>query len=182
MNAASDSDIVQNGIPAPASVRYEIEQFLFREARLLDANDYTGWMSLLADDIHYWMPTIENRLNKDTKGTFGPERLAYFDDTLDDIRRRVARFTATTAWAENPATRHVHLISNVEAEITAAADEFLAHSVFVNYRNRGERDEDVLFGRRRDLVRRDNGAWKLARRRILLAQTVLLSKNLNTFL
>lgn len=166
----------------PCSVRHEIEQFLFREARLLDENDYSGWLALLAPDIHYWMPIIENRVRNDPKGNFGPDRLAYFDDTIDDIKRRIVRFQAQTAWAENPATRHVHVITNIEVEKTDAPSEFVVHSVFTNYRNRGERDEDLLFGRRRDIVRNQDGVWLLARRRILLAQTVLLSKNINTFL
>jgi ethylbenzene dioxygenase subunit beta len=163
------------------SVLLEIEQFLFREARLLDENDYDGWLSLMAPDIHYWMPVIENRAREDPQGAYGAERLAYFDDSLEDLKRRIARFQGRTAWAENPATRHVHVISNVELDASSEPDEVVAHSVFINYRNRGERDQDTLVGRRRDVIRRQDGAWKLKSRRIVIAQNVLLSKNLNTF-
>ena len=94
----------------------------------------------------------------------------------------MARFLSPAAWAENPATRHVHVISNVEVEQGDCDGEVIAHSVFVNYRNRGERDQDVMMGRRRDVLRRSNTSWLLVKRRILMAQNVLLSKNINTFL
>jgi len=164
------------------TVSRQVERFLYREARLLDQGDYDAWLSLLAPDIHYWMPVIENRARDDPEGTYAPERLAYYDDTIDDLRRRIVRFQAKTAWAENPATRHVHVISNVEVEPGDSPGEVVAHSVFVNYRSRSERDEVVLFGRRRDVLRHRDGVWLLARRRILIAQNVLLSKNLNVFL
>ena len=34
---------------------------LYREARLLDNERWDDWLALLAEDIHYWMPTMENR-------------------------------------------------------------------------------------------------------------------------
>jgi ethylbenzene dioxygenase subunit beta len=167
---------------ASAAVKHEVEQFLFREARVLDEGDYKTWLAMLAEDIHYWMPVVENRMRDDPKGNYGPDRIAFFDDNHVDLSRRVARLLSRAAWAENPATRHVHVISNVEVEPGDCAEEVIAHSVFVNYRNRGERDQDVLMGRRRDVLRRSGTSWLLARRTILLAQNVLLSKNINTFL
>ena len=32
---------------------FEIEQFLYREARLLDAERYDEWLAMMAPDIHY---------------------------------------------------------------------------------------------------------------------------------
>ena len=36
---------------------HEVEQFLYREARLLDAEQFDGWLEMLTEDIHYWMPS-----------------------------------------------------------------------------------------------------------------------------
>jgi len=176
------SELTVAGTAVSAEIHRDVEQFLFREARILDEGDYEAWLGLLADDIHYWMPVIENRMRGDPKGTYGPDRVAYFDDNRTDLTRRVARFLSPAAWAENPATRHVHVITNVEVEPSDRDEEVIAHSVFVNYRNRGERDQDVLMGRRRDALRRSGTSWLLVKRRILFAQNVLLSKNINTFL
>jgi ethylbenzene dioxygenase beta subunit len=179
---SAEFEPAQSGVAVSSAVKHEVEQFLFREARVLDEANYKEWLAMLAVDIHYWMPIIENRMRDDPKGNYGPDRVAFFDDNYNDLSRRVTRFLSRTTWAENPATRHVHVISNVEVELGERADEVVAHSVFVNYRNRGERDQDVLMGRRRDVLRRSETSWLLAKRRILLAQNVLLSRNINTFL
>ena len=39
-----------------ADLQREIEQFLYRQAELLDAKQWQTWMDLFADDGVYWMP------------------------------------------------------------------------------------------------------------------------------
>ncbi len=191
----SDRPILDGPIPdrpmqdqagASEPVRRAIESFLYREARVLDEGDYGAWLAMLAPDIHYWMPFIENRRNEDPAGNYGPGRLAYYDDDLAYLKIRVKRMQASTAWSEDPATRQVHVVTNIEVEPTedrSAEDrrEFVVRSILLSYRNRGERDEGTQFARRTDLIRFEAGKWLLARRRILLTQNVLLSRNINTF-
>jgi ethylbenzene dioxygenase beta subunit len=167
---------------ADLAVQLEAQQFLFHEARLLDAEDYAGWLELLTEDVHYWVPGIESRNRNDTDGTYGAERMAYFDDTKHDLQRRVNRFTSDTAWAENPPTRQFHLVSNVEVAPAERPDELVVHSVVVVHRGRYEGDGDVLYGRRTDRLRRDSDGLRLARRLVVLGHSTLPSKNLNTFL
>lgn len=165
------------------STAYEIETFLKREARLLDTERYDDWLALLADDIHYWMPAIESRRRANNGGaTYLPGRMAFFDDYLEHLQKRVTRFKQPTAWAEDPPTRHVHVIGNVEAYPGQAASEYLVYSTFVNYRSRVEADNDMLIGRRTDVIRRTPQGLRLARRKIVITQTLLQAKNLNTFL
>jgi len=166
-----------------AGTAYEIESFLRREARLLDSERYDDWLAMLADDIHYWMPAIESRRRANNGGaTHLPGRMAYFDDYLEHLQKRVARFKQPTAWAEDPPTRHTHVIANVEAYVGAAPGEYTVYSTFINYRSRVETDNDLLIGRRTDVIRRAPDGLKLARRKIVITQTLLQSKNLNTFL
>jgi ethylbenzene dioxygenase beta subunit len=160
---------------------YRVEQFLFHEARLLDSEAWEAWLALMTPDIHYWMPAIENRRRADKLSAYGPGRGAYFDDHHQDLQRRVARFLQPSAWAEDPPTRHVHVISNVEVSHAEVAGEFKVHSVFVNYRSRGEADNDLLLGRREDILRSDDEGLRIARRKIVITQSLLMSKNLNTF-
>lgn len=171
------------GAPADDATTRDIERFLYREARLLDREAYAEWFELLAPDIHYWMPGIETRRRDDARSAYRAGDMAYFDDDLEMLRIRIARFAEPTAWADNPATRHVHQITNIEAFETDDADLVAAFSVFTNVRNRNLKDQDLLYGRREDLLRRDgDGAFRLVRRHILVVQDVLLSKNINTFL
>jgi len=60
-------------------------------------------------------------------------------------------------------------------------DEVTVKSRFVVYRNRVETETDFLVGKREDVLRRVDGSWKIARRRIVLDQNVLLAKNLTVF-
>ncbi len=45
----------------------EIEQFLYREARLLDDRKLHDWLDMLTDDIRYWMPVRSNRYPANSK-------------------------------------------------------------------------------------------------------------------
>jgi ethylbenzene dioxygenase beta subunit len=84
-------------------------------------------------------------------------------------------------WTEDPPTRHVYIVANIEVFTTSVDNEFEVHSTFTQYRNRSEHDDAVLYGRRRDILRRDGDGLLIARRLILLAQSVLLTKNLSAF-
>ncbi|MCT7325036.1 3-phenylpropionate/cinnamic acid dioxygenase subunit beta [Ralstonia mojiangensis] len=175
----SSADEVLVGVDLATSHR--IEQFLYREARFLDSECWDDWLALMTDDIHYWMPAIENRRRADKLGAYAPGRGAYFDDDHLSLSRRIARFKQPSAWAEDPPTRHVHVVGNVEVLPGKVREEFVVHSTFVNYRSRGEADNDLLLGRREDLLRACGDDFRIARRKIIITQSLLLAKNLNTF-
>ena len=48
-------------------VSREVEQFLYREARLLDERRFHEWLELLTDDVHYWMAGRTNRYPRRSK-------------------------------------------------------------------------------------------------------------------
>ncbi len=174
--------------PAPLALPsrdlvFEIEQFLYREARMLDDERYQEWLGLMTEDIHYWMPGIQARHRKDKKPRLDPARMAFFDDDLLNMRRRVTRFLDPTAWAEDPPTRSCHVISNIEVELTDLEHEYRVYSTFINCRGHQETEEYWLAGRRKDVLRRvEDGTLRLASREIVITQSVLLAKNLNVFL
>ena len=179
MKATATLDAQERAVDDATARR--IEKFLAREARLLDSEAWDAWLALVTEDIHYWMPAAENRRRADKLGAYEPARGAYFDDNHRDLTIRVARFKQPSAWAEDPATRHVHVVSNVEALLTERPDEFRVYSTFVNYRSRGEHDNDLLLGRRDDVLRVVDGELRIARRTVLITQSLLMAKNLNTF-
>jgi 3-phenylpropionate/cinnamic acid dioxygenase small subunit len=57
----------------------------------------------------------------------------------------------------------------------------MVYSNFLVYRTRGETEQDFFVGRREDTLRNVVGAWKIARRKIVLDQNVLLPKNVSIF-
>ena len=85
------------------------------------------------------------------------------------------------AWAEDPPSRSRHLITNIEVEPGGAASEVKVYSNFMVYRSRAETEQDFYVGARRDVLRRIAGAWKIADRKVILDQNVLLAKNVSIF-
>ena len=170
-----------------ALLKDEIEDFLYREADLLDERRYDEWLALLADDVRYWMPMRRNVKVDDREREFTREGrdISWFDEGRETLTRRVRQIQTGIHWAEEPVSRISHLISNVQlVEINPSAAEPAEVSVrcrFLVYRNRVETETDILVGKREDLLRRAGDGWQIARRKILLDQNVLLSKNLTFF-
>jgi 3-phenylpropionate/cinnamic acid dioxygenase small subunit len=170
----------------------EIAEYLYAEAELLDERRYDDWLALLADDIRYWMPMRRNVKYGDTTGrefTREGEDISWFDEGKETLTRRVRQIQTGIHWAEEPQSRIAHLVSNVqllEATPDAAAPrEVTTKCRFLIYRNRVETETDFLVGKREDTLRRANSpggeGWLIARRKIILDQNVLMTKNLTFF-
>jgi ethylbenzene dioxygenase beta subunit len=168
--------------PLPEDEQRAVERFLYREARLLDAEAYDEWLGLVDPEIRYWMPGIETRRRGDPRGPFAYGDMAFFDDGLAELKIRIARYNEPTAWADNPQTRHAHIVTNIEAYGTADPSLVAVFSIITNVRNRNEKDQDVVHARREDLLRRHGDGFRIVVRRIFTVQNILLSKNLNTLL
>jgi ethylbenzene dioxygenase beta subunit len=76
--------------PVSLEETHEVEQFLYREARLLDERRYDEWMALLADDLHYWVPTRRNKVRgrNDARSTVDGEELVVRSNLLAYRSRR----------------------------------------------------------------------------------------------
>jgi 3-phenylpropionate/cinnamic acid dioxygenase small subunit len=165
----------------------EIEQFLYREAELLDARRFDEWIDLFTEDARYWMPMRRNVPSEDRDREFTREGadVNWFDEGKDTLARRVAQLATGIHWAEEPPSRICHMVSNVQilrAEPEPAPSEASVRCRFLVYRNRVETETDLLVGKREDTLRRVDGAWKIARRMVVLDQSVLLAKNLTFFI
>jgi len=172
----------------------EVEQFLYREARLLDERRFHEWLDLFTEDVRYWMAARSNRYPRHSKAIsiLDPERyvendttredeLAVLDETKATLSARVARLETGMAWAEDPPSRTRHVLSNIEVEPGPGADQLTVYANFVVYRSRAESEQDFYVGARRDLLRREGGALKIAGRKLTLDQNVLAAKNVSIF-
>lgn len=93
--------------PGRPELRAGTEQALFHEARLLDDRRYRDWLDRFTPDCVYWVPL-------DLGGD--PRRQVSY--LLDDRRRMADRIgLLETGWAhaQNPPSRTVRTVSNVEA-------------------------------------------------------------------
>ena len=88
--------------------RSDVEEFLYREAAMLDRWQLDEWLALFTDDAIYHVPTIG------TAPEVGPENtLFYIADDRTRLRERVVRLQKKGAHVEWPRSRTRHLVTNV---------------------------------------------------------------------
>jgi len=169
-------------------LKEEVEAFLYREAELLDERRYAEWLELFTEDAHYFMPMRRNVPHDQPEREFtrAGADVNWFDEGKDTLTRRVRQIRTGVHWAEEPPSRICHMVSNVQI-VDALGEgpppsEVAVKSRFLVYRNRVETETDLLVGKREDLLRRVDGRWRIARRKVILDQSVLLAKNLTFFL
>lgn len=92
-------------LPAP-SVR-DVEQFLYREARLLDERRFDEWSNLFTEDGVYWVPTRQDQKSPD-------ECVSIFYDTRDVMAARIRRLSHPDAHIQAPPSGTTHLVTNIE--------------------------------------------------------------------
>jgi benzoate/toluate 1,2-dioxygenase subunit beta len=87
----------------------EVEQFLYRQAELLDGKQWNDYIELFADDGLYWMPASPEQVTAD--GT-----PAIFNEDRNLMTVRMKRMMHPHAWAQAPMWGTSHLVSNVSIE------------------------------------------------------------------
>jgi p-cumate 2,3-dioxygenase subunit beta len=148
--------------PAAAEVtRAQVEDFLYREASLLDEWRLDDWLGLLTDDARYQVPS-NDRPDADPSSA-----LFTIADDISRIRARVTRLKDRNAHAEHPPSRTRRMISNVRI-VSREGGELRVEANFVVYRFR--RDERIreYVGRYRYGLRVEAGVLKIARREALI--------------
>lgn len=165
---------------------WEIQDFLHAEADLLDTRQYDAWLALLHPDIEYRMPLVRNMRRDQMKHEFTqPGEAAWFDEGIHTLSQRVAQINTGIHWAEEPASRISHLVTNVRVFVPEgqadAPDHVKATSRFLVYQNRLQTETAMFVGRREDILARADDGWRIRRRTVYLNQNVLMAKALTTF-
>jgi len=160
---------------------WEVYSFLMHEAELLDERRERDWLDLFTDDAEYLMPVRVNRERGEGDGF--SEEAFYFEETRGSLELRVRRLETEYAWAEDPPSRTRHFVTNVRVAEGEEEDEVAVRTNLLLYRSRGsDPNNDLLSAERKDVLRKEDGQWKLKRREILLDHSVLMTHNLSVFL
>lgn len=162
-------------------IYYEISQFLIHEAELLDTGEFRAWYDLLADDLLYQVPV---RVTLETgQGPGLINNMYHIDDDRHSLGLRIKRLETEYAWSERPPSRIRRFVTNIRVKPGHGEQEFQVKSNLLLYRGRGDSpDYEMLTGERQDVVRLENGNWRLGKRTVLLDQTTLPTRNLSFFL
>ena len=155
-------------------------QFLVEEAHLLDSAQFEQWLALIHPDISYRMP-----VRVTTMKAIAESAVQSMDHFLEDhysLSKRVERLSTQHAWAEDPASRTRHHVSNFRCFVV---DEqtLRVESALLLYRSRGDRNEpSVLSAGRCDLLVDTDSGLMLKDRLIEVDEAVLRTQNLAVFL
>jgi 3-phenylpropionate/cinnamic acid dioxygenase small subunit len=174
-------EVVERAGQAISNMEYQqIVDFLYDEADILSAMDFTAWGQLLADDIHYLMPVPQFF-------EVGRERVIgigtpLFDEDADSLKLRLALLgSGTSSTAENTRSALSLLVSNIRAA-KLDADEYQVRSRFIMTRVQfGDSSPYQLAGRREDRLRRSGQSFKIVKRTVFLTQSTINTHNLSFF-
>lgn len=169
--------------PVSLELHHEIEQFLYREARMLDGELLRDWITTMLDpDIRYQMVVKEERFRKDKSSQQDLELMLY-DDDMGVLDLRVRQFETGLQTMLDPPQKMTRVITNVEAFHRESEVEYLVLSYGIASRfRRLYEHEQIVFGRQDILKRHDDGQLRIVSRRIDLGERVVRNKNLLFFL
>ncbi len=123
-----------------AELYFQVQQFLYGEAALLDSWRLDDWLALYTGDAEYQVPPTD--LGEDSS----PDNsLFYIADDRRRLEERVLRLTKKTAHSEYPRSKIRHLVSNVRI-LEASETELLVDAAFACYRSK-DGVTDTFIGR-----------------------------------
>src|SRR5215471_14986176 len=152
--------------------RHQIENFLYREARLMDENAYDEWLALWDDDALYWVPANDDDID--------PQRhvsIVYENKTrLED---RITRLKSGAAYAQDPKSRMRRVIANIEIE-EGDAGLVTVYSNF-NLTELRRSQQRTFAGRTIHKLKPDGASFTIVYKKVLLVNNDEVISNL-TFL
>ncbi|HMO68636.1 MAG TPA: aromatic-ring-hydroxylating dioxygenase subunit beta [Novosphingobium sp.] len=169
--------------PVSLELHHEIEQFYFREARLLDDHALRAWLETIVDPaIRYQVVSREERFRKDRRPAEGG--LLYInDENYDVLDMRVRQFESGLQSMLDPIQRLRRFVSNVSAFHAGQDGRYTVHAYGMVMRHRRLYEaEQVVYARRDTLQRDGNGALRVLARCVTLDERVLRNKNILFFL
>ena len=148
-----------------ASVRGRVEQFLYREARLLDDLKLDEWLTLFTEDGLYWIPIAEN-------ASIQSQGAIIYDPTLRR-EERVYHILHTDFPAQSPRSRTVHFISNVMVEnheelYKVSSSQIVYEMRRGDFGQKGIGDIVPVVSQVDYVLREVNGELRIAEKKILL--------------
>ena len=146
--------------------RAEAEEFLYREARLLDELRLEEWLALFTKDGVYWIP-LDDAKPRDTS-------LSIVCDPPLRREERVHHLLHTRFPSQSPRSRIVHMVGNVEVGGVTDGDTVLRSNQVIyeiragDFRQTGLGELRTLVAAVEHVLRPEDGALKIALKKIKL--------------
>jgi p-cumate 2,3-dioxygenase subunit beta len=164
MTATTDPRLT-TPIGITAVTRADVEDFLYREAELLDAWELDEWLALFTEDCRYVVPC------NDAPDGDPARDLVLIDDNALRLSSRVERLNSRKAHREYPHSTTSHQVTNVRLR-PVEDGELPVVAEFTVWRFRGDRSS-CFVGRYGYRLRLVDGALRIRSKRAVLAMTSL---------
>jgi 3-phenylpropionate/cinnamic acid dioxygenase small subunit len=151
------------------ALHVEVKDLLVREAACLDERRWDDWLALYLPDCRYWLMAwdSEHELATDPKADVS---LIYYDSRRG-LEDRVVRIRSGLSAASTPLPRTWHWVGNLILDASHPG-ELTVHAKWQtrSFRNR---HTDTYYGTYEYQLRRTEGAWRIASKRIVLLNDVV---------
>lgn len=151
--------------------RAEAEEFLYREAKLLDTGAWDEWLELYLPDMIFWMPAWRDEVSP-TEDPDAELSLIYYKGRRN-IEDRVWRARSGQSIASTPLPRVVHSVTNVLVDSDNGTEAQVSASFNVHLFDKRAERTHVFFGRYTYVLKRVDGELKIASKKILLLNDVI---------
>jgi 3-phenylpropionate/cinnamic acid dioxygenase small subunit len=164
--------------PTASMTRSAAEDFLYREARLLDEWQLDEWLTLFTRDGVYWIPIDDSKSRESNVSIV-------YDPPLRR-EERVHHLLRTRFPSQSPRSRTVHLVGNVEVSenpegIRLRSNQVIHEVRIGDFRQTGLGEPRTIIGTVEHLLRLEDGSLKIALKKIKLIDRDMALGNL-TFL
>jgi 3-phenylpropionate/cinnamic acid dioxygenase small subunit len=149
---------------------YAVERFLFREARMMDENNYDAWLAMWTeDDCTYWVPCNDD-------GTDPTSKVSLIYAGRKQLEDRVWRLNGLHAHTQRPKSRLSRVIANVELE-NAGSSKITVHSTF-NLCEVRKNETAFWVGRNKHVLVRDGDGFRIKSKKVVLVNNDIALPNL----
>jgi ethylbenzene dioxygenase subunit beta len=161
------------------TTRADVEDLLFREARLLDDLKLDEWLQLFTPDGLYWIPIDEN-------APVASQGAIIFDTPLRR-EERVHHLLHTSFPAQSPRSRTIHYVSNVmlesrDQDLIVTSSQVIYEMRTGDFAQRGIGDITPLVCRVDYVLRLTGGNLRIAEKKVLLINRDTWQGNLTIIL
>jgi 3-phenylpropionate/cinnamic acid dioxygenase small subunit len=140
--------------------------FLFQEARHLDKHEWDAWVAMYREDAVYWLPAWRDEYETTTDPQ--TEVSLIFHNTRLGLEERIARIESRKSITALPLPRTLHQISSVELRAVSPAHIETEATFAVHVYDPRTAKEHTRFGRYEHVISREQDAWQIAKKKIIL--------------
>jgi 3-phenylpropionate/cinnamic acid dioxygenase small subunit len=147
-----------------------VQEFLYREARLLDARRWDDWLALYSEDAVFWVPAV-TMAGMHTTEAENSLNFIYIAGRAG-LEARAFRVASGGSLASNPLPRTRHLVGTVMIDADGPHEvRAFANAQTVAFCE--ARGQQILTSSYEYVLRRQDGAFSIAQKKILLLEYVI---------